>query len=55
MSLLNIPFDEYCALPGVNWSTLGYMRFSPLHYTYDIGKPARDMIAEAIAAEERVS
>jgi hypothetical protein len=29
-----IPFESYINTPGVNWSTLKYMRDSPLHYRY---------------------
>jgi hypothetical protein len=32
--LLSIPFAEYQALAGVNWSTLGKMRASPAHYLH---------------------
>lgn len=32
--LLDISFNKYCTLEGVNWSTLGDMRFSPLHYQH---------------------
>lgn len=29
---IHMPFPDYCALAGVNWSTLGKMRASPKHY-----------------------
>lgn len=32
MPPLRMPFSDYCALAGVNWSTLGKMRASPKHY-----------------------
>lgn len=34
MPLLDLPFPDYCAVPGVNWSTLSKMRASPAHYRH---------------------
>ena len=36
--LLTIPFEQYVAMEGVNWSSLGYMRESPLHYQHALNR-----------------
>jgi hypothetical protein len=35
-TIQQMPFDEYLALPGVNWSSLKHMRESPLHYRHEL-------------------
>jgi hypothetical protein len=37
-----VTFDEYLKAPGVNWSTLKWMRESPLHYKYRTETPIED-------------
>lgn len=36
------PFDIYAATDGVNYSTLKYMRVSPLHYRHAVDNPTDD-------------
>lgn len=47
-SLTGMSFDEYAALPGVNWSTLKDMGKSPLHYRHRIQEERADTPRMAI-------
>ena len=42
VSLSGMSFEEYAALPGVNFSTLKDMRRSPLHYHHRLTTPRDD-------------
>lgn len=42
VSLSGLSFEEYAALPGVNWSTLKDMAKSPLHYRHRVSEPRED-------------
>ncbi len=39
---LHLPFEDYCAIDAINWSTLKEMHRSPLHYRHRRSTPRED-------------
>lgn len=37
-------FEDYCKLPGINWSTLKHMLVSPRHYQHAAKEPPMDAV-----------